>query len=312
MAGETLEIAAAGQPKKRVASQAKKRKTDDPPVDAATPRTPSAATITTAEEAVTSTAKKTACRGKKRKTDDSDSAAGAPLPKKTKKEPAKPATRPRQPKRTKKIAAPVSPPSPLQPLPLPAEVTAPVQAKVDAVKRFRDAEMAHEDSMLERDPKNAKLVSIPELDLVGVVMTLHYHYQLPAAATEASLADIEDAITARFAKPVRASGVDVEWVTLDLSKPTTLEQRIKDKIANHGLEDVSLLELEMELCARRNAVAVYKWEAEKIMQTGDFLNKLVEVGWYGMRGKVERQLMGGERKEKGRRGVCPEPAVEIL
>lgn len=225
-------------------------------------------------------------------------------------------------KRTNKTA-PASDP-PVQQAPQPAEVSAPVQAKIDAVKAFLATEMKRSDSLLERD---RELVSIPELDLVGVVMTLHFHYQLDNAETHASLDDVWDAVTARFRKPVVKGGEDVEYLTLDLRIPTPLEKRIKEKIAYHGLDDARLLEVEMEMCARRNRAQSRRplgrddWGLdllrEEMKSDGKGLwRELCEQGWYGA-GEVARKVDAGRMRgedevERGRRGVCPKAMVELV
>lgn len=308
MARESPEIVAAGQPAPKTTSPAKKRKANEIESTADTPATTPGASEMAPDGPVASAAKKTASRGKKRKAADLDSAAGAPS-KKMKKETTKPAAKPRQTKRTKKVAAEPPPP----PAPSPVEVNAAVQAKIDAVKQFRNTEMAHEDSMLQRDAHDSKLVSIPYIDLVGVVMTMHFHYGLPAAAdADACIADIEQAITNYYKAPLLTAG-DVDWITLNFAIPTKLDTRIKEKIAHHGLDEVNLLEVEMELCQRKNRAqkGCYQWEAEKVMQTGDFLLKLVEVGWDEMHRKVEAQLMKEDGREWEKKGVCPAAAVEV-
>lgn len=330
MATSTPEIKAAGPPAKKAAPQAKKRKADEvedaapasqPPKAKKTKKTvtdsaagtPAQGAETTPGEVGADAPAKPASRASKRKRADHDNTARAASPKKMKKD-AKPAAKPRQPRRTKKAAAAVEPlPQP----PSPVKVTFPVQHKIDAVKRFLNVEMVHEDSKLKRDADNTRLITIPELDLLGVVMTLYFHWQMGSAETEASVSDLAEAIKSTLKAPIGTYG-DVDWMVVDLDIPTALEQRIKEKIAHHGLEDVSLLEVEMELCARRNIIraGLYRWEAERIMRTGDFLRELVEDRWYGQ-GPIQRQtdalrMRGLDEKEIEKRGVCPAPVVEIV
>lgn len=309
MAAETAEIMAAGQPKTKAASQTKKRKADEDDSTLDTPDVVETATEMASEGTAAPVVKKVASPRKKRKTaQPADTEAEAPA-KNMKKETSKAAPKPRQTKRAKKPAG--EPPAPLAPS-SPMEVSPAVQAKIDAVKRFVATEMAHGTSLLQRDPQDSKLVTIPELDLLGVIMTLYFHYELGLAEMDASISELEEAITQRFKAPLLTAG-DVDWVTVNLATPTKLETRIREKIAHHGLEAVSLLEVEMELHARRNRAraGMYQWEAEKVTQTGDLLKQLVEVGWQGTRRKVEAELMRGDGREEGRVGVCPRPAVQV-
>ena len=307
MAAETPNIALAGQAAKKTASQAKKRKAAEIETAADAPLTTPDAAEMASDASGTHAAKKVASRGRKRKAAVDDSAAEAPS-KKMKKETNKPGAKPRQTKRTKKVADEPPPP----PIPSPVEVTVPVQMKIDAVKKFISTEMAREISMLERDPNNPNLVSIPELDLLGIIMTLYFHFQLGSAETAASISDVEDAITERFKAPLLTAG-DVDWVTLNIATPTSLDKRIKEKTQHHGLDEVSLLEVEMELSARRNraAMGMYEWEAEKAMKTGELLSQIIEVGWDEMRRRIDVARMKGSEvdgREEGRKGVCPKPA----
>lgn len=147
-------------------------------------------------------------------------------------------------------------------------------------------------------------------------MTMYFHYQLGHAETEASLSDVEEAITDRSRAPLLLAG-DVDWVSLDLAIPTAFETRIKEKIAHHGLDDVSLLEAEIELCARQHRAQndVYQWEAEIILRKGDYLKDLVELVEDGLRRKREVESLkraDTDGREEGRIGVCPKPAVEVV
>lgn len=310
MASGALESMAAGQQEQGPASPTPAPKISVPEHINDPPDTPPVGEENVRGDEPSAPAKKGAPRGKKRKADEPDSTTGTPV-KKTKQQTDKTTTKPRQTKRTKKTAAEPPPPPPSPGL---VELTSPVQAKIKAVKQFVSTEMAHENSMLLRcDPESPRRVSLPFLDLVGVIQVLYFHYQLGPATDGQITADVEEVAAEYFKKPVCMYG-DVDWVTVDLDVATKLEQRIKEKIDGHGLEGVSLLEVEMELCARRNRARarLYEWEADRGEEVDESSSQAAAGSCEGMARKVEMELMKGQRGgEMGRHGVCPAPAIEV-
>ncbi|KAK0327953.1 hypothetical protein LTS16_001796 [Friedmanniomyces endolithicus] len=138
--------------------------------------------------------------------------------------------------------------SPLLP-PRTAQLSAALSAKVRSVHAFM-AEVSETDSLLTRDPANPSLISIPELELIGALIRLRADYEL-GDPYEAHIADIETCIVNRYSAPVLQTP-DQAWITLDVStEPSDFEREIFEKVAGHGLEDVNLLEIELEMHSRR-------------------------------------------------------------
>ena len=105
--------------------------------------------------------------------------------------------------------------------------------------------------MLERDPDNKDLISIPETALQGAITSIRLHYELDASEDVPEL-DVEEAVVSRFKRRVGIDTTDVEWVTIDTSKQTKLETAIKEKTARHGLEDANVLAIELEINNREH------------------------------------------------------------
>jgi len=138
--------------------------------------------------------------------------------------------------------------SPLLP-PRTAQLSAALSAKVRSVHAFM-AEVSETDSLLTRDPANPSLISIPELELIGALIRLRADYEL-GDPYESHIADIETCIVNRYSAPVLQTPGQA-WITLDVStEPSDFEREIFEKVAGHGLEDVNLLEIELEMHSRR-------------------------------------------------------------
>ncbi|KAK0871107.1 hypothetical protein LTS02_002036 [Friedmanniomyces endolithicus] len=141
---------------------------------------------------------------------------------------------------------------PAEPLPRPprkAQLSAALSAKVRLVHAFM-AEVNDTDSTLTRDPTNPSLISIPELELTGALMRMRADYEL-GDPYEAHIADIEPCITNRYSASVLQTP-DQARITIDVStEPSDFEREIYEKVEGHGLEDVNLLEIELEMHSRR-------------------------------------------------------------
>ena len=155
--------------------------------------------------------------------------------------------------KAKKAAVPDLPPPAI-----PVPVTRMVQAKVDQMYAFKEFDMKYGSNVLERDGENTSVIHIPELDLGGVLINMLTRWELHTLTDlENAWRDIEEAIVEDYQKALAPDRDPVPCVALDLEKAraTKFEQRIQEKILNHGLEGVSLLELEMEMLARQNAAS---------------------------------------------------------
>jgi hypothetical protein len=158
----------------------------------------------------------------------------------------------------------VSPPRPLPP----ADVSLPVSRKITQVLDFS---RKHGVTTLQRDPENSKLVKIPELNLLGVLMKMRNHWEV-GRPEDASIADVGEAIVERLQLPVGSSPESYPSVVIDVSKQTAFEASIHEKIARHGLDDVNLLEIEMELIQGSGT------RTSVVEATAKFLLEAVEKG----------------------------------
>lgn len=128
-----------------------------------------------------------------------------------------------------------------------------VAAKVKRVQEFITAGSGAEGQSLDfiqRDPENPYHISVPELTLVGALMRMRVDYEI-GDPHMAQLSDAESVILKRFPAPGLQTS-DQPWVTIDARKRTALEETIQEKIAGHGLEGYSLLDIELELLCRAN------------------------------------------------------------
>ncbi|KAK0347136.1 hypothetical protein LTR91_023263 [Friedmanniomyces endolithicus] len=248
-------------------------------------------------------------------------------------------------KRTSPASNKTTPPAEtLPPPPRTAQLSAPLSAKVRLVQGFI-AEVDEKDSNLTRDPTNPSLISIPELELTGALMRMRADYEL-GDPSEAHIADIELCITNRYSAPVLQTP-DQAWITIDAStEPTEFEREIYEKVAGHGLEDMNLLEIELEMHSRRMVARVGGRQLgipSSVPSAPEELRGHWERTWGGML-EAEKQraleaemqrtveaekqaaLEAAEKEEssaKPRRvdsggldgkhmGVCPAPGVEMV
>jgi len=211
------------------------------------------------------------------------------------------------------------------PPPLPSLLSATVAAKVERVRDFVIKSPPHA-SILERHPTAPHHISIPELSLKAVLMRLRIDYMLADPAGTSSegegtqSCDAQDIIVSQSSAPVHREPAQ-PWVTLDLSRPFRLGQRIHDKISGHGLEGVNLLETELEMHERERRVGD---DRSELVSGSQELRTFFDGVWRDVQGcvgaKHERMVkeanalplaatFGLERELPGF-GVCPAaPAV---
>ena len=236
-------------------------------------------------------------KAKKRSTKaENAESAEVPVVKKTKKraikaEDAEPGESP-APKRRKtckgrRNAESIDMPPP--PLP-PAEVSKPVANKIVQVHNFINT---HPELKLDRNSNsdaNQDLLTIPELDLTGILSTMYWHYELDAQP-ETPLSDIADAILSRSQQKLGTDKVLAHVVTIDVAKMTKLEDGIHEKIVRHGLDDMNLLKIEIEIYRERVSEMVGLWRPA--------VNRLLVAvaGENGGEAKTDGEAEGGDEAE---------------
>lgn len=157
-----------------------------------------------------------------------------------KRSPSKKATAKTSNKKKKEAATDVVPPPTL----LPAPINQQVANKVKQILTFIKVEDECE-SRLERDQDNRDLISVPYSSLISAIMRMQAQYEI-SQSLESCISDIQDVVVQYFKRNFGPTP-DIDWVTFDASKTSTFEHTIQQKIAWHGLEDVNLLEIELEM-----------------------------------------------------------------
>ncbi|KAK3691897.1 hypothetical protein LTR37_018390 [Vermiconidia calcicola] len=209
----------------------------------------------------------------------------------------------------------------------PAQIDHPVACKVWEVNNFIK-HTNQEGSKLERDLTNRDLISVPHHILIGAVMKMRVHYEV-GLQQDASVSDIEEAIVNRSGRPIGQSTEDVDWFTIDSTKETAFEANIKQKIARHGLDDKSLLEIELEMHTRSVLTHFgqleeedHRWDADRFLETfekmwkrGTAAKRTDDYASQPTAGSKEeiksRSLSVSDSGELGRVGVCVAPPREI-
>ena len=177
---------------------------------------------------------------------------------------------------------------PPTPPPPPALINEAVARKLGEVHAFIVNE---EESKLDRDPDHKDLITMPEEELVGAVMTMRIHYEV-GHQQEASVSDVDETIVNRFKRPIGWSEEDHDWVTINIPNSTKFEEGIQKKIARHGLDDVSLLEIELEL-RKRDLIRWAGLEKKEVMWTAERFLDTFEGIW----DKIEEVEKKKEKKE---------------
>jgi hypothetical protein len=179
-----------------------------------------------------------------------------------------------KPKRTRKTKARNEETAPAPPLP-PTKVSWAVATKIKQVKEFISE---NEETKLERDPLNIKLITVTELNLLGAVMHMRVHYEI-GLQQDASVSDVQEAIVETMQRPIGLNPEPVNWVVVDVSKKTAFEAQINEKIARHGLDDVSLLETELELIRQRELQWVGVFDSPAIFRHAENVLNAVKEGF---------------------------------
>ena len=146
---------------------------------------------------------------------------------------------------------------PPPPLP-PAQVSKPVANKIVQLHNYINT---HPELKLDRDSNsdgNQDLLTIPELDLTGILSIMYWHYEI-GTQPETPLSDVEDAIVNRSQQELGTDKVLADVVTIDVAKMTKLEDTIHEKIVRHGLDDMNLLKVEIEIYKERASEMVGLW-----------------------------------------------------
>ena len=183
----------------------------------------------------------------------------------------------------------------MEPPPLgPAEVTKPVADKVRQVKQFV-ASHVEKQTQLQRDPENTNLISIPESALLTAVMNMRLQYEM-GPVHEAAISDVDECITKHFKQDIgETKGID--WVTINARITTEFEEAIHEKCARHGLGNVNLLEIELEMSKRELLKQKGLGDpGEEIASTAEQFLSTFEAIWRRVEAKVaEEEQTSGEK-----------------
>ena len=140
----------------------------------------------------------------------------------------------------------------------PMSLTKSIANKVKQVWEFVESD---EVTKLDRDSNDRNLITLTWFQLIAALMTMRIHYEV-GAQQDSDASDVEEAIVQRFKAPIGASKVDYDWFVIDVSKATEFGDRIQEKIARHGLDDVNLFEIELEL-RKRDETRVFGLRPQK-------------------------------------------------
>lgn len=198
----------------------------------------------------------------------------------------------------------------------PATLTAPINtalaAKVKLVKSFLACNF---DTALERDPKHKNLVVVPSSLLAGAMRTMCAHYQI-GCVDDARYSDVGEAFIDISKRLDGTDAVEVDYFTVDVTAETVLEKQVKEKIADYGLQDVRLLEVELEMIRK-------EWLERHSLPEKEHIEYLKEMSKLFGRpaGDVEdggaeyddvRRVDGTQAKEEGYQdGVASTPHGEV-
>lgn len=119
--------------------------------------------------------------------------------------------------------------------------------KIKQVKAFR-TEHDSDNNLLTRSEHNSSRIVIAESALAGALVAMASDWGVEETYLAAFL-DTEGAVIKRFNKRHEYEEVitKLPMLVLDLSKTTILIQAINLKIEGHGLENVNLLQLQLEI-----------------------------------------------------------------
>ncbi|KAK5175700.1 uncharacterized protein LTR77_000839 [Saxophila tyrrhenica] len=147
---------------------------------------------------------------------------------------------PRAPRTRKSKAAPSTPPAPA-----PVKLSLPLLNKIRQVHAFlaRRAGVT-----LECDSENKNLISVPQLDLVGAIERMWWHWET-FDEEFSGIETVREAIVDDTIQRMVGDGVEkFGWVTIDIDVHSAFERRIKEKIPGwYGLEAINLVAVELRL-----------------------------------------------------------------
>lgn len=254
-------------PKQRKKAVPKKRKADPRPPDDANNLGSQAADMEAPPAKSTRKRKADQAAVNKAAADDNATSATEPPPKKRKKRGADVSTKPGAPPPSIQVTRPTPDP--------PTRINKAVANKVKEVLTFVE-NYAESESVLARDPENKDVISVPESAILGAVMVMRIHYEV-GSPDDALVSEVEEAIVGRFQDRIGEGKHLENWVTIDATKQTKFEEAIHEKIARHGLDDVNLLEIELEL-RKRDQLGWSKLPKEK-MSSPEVLLRTFEEIW---------------------------------
>jgi hypothetical protein len=201
----------------------------------------------------------------------------------------------------KSTAAQIPPPRPL---------SLTLAAKIWDVKAFL-VDQRGQDSSLLRDASNKALVTLPAIDLHGAIMKMHIDYDTGRLGNT-HIAEVETWIARRFHQPVR-SMLEQLWVTLNIEDTPVpdLVLEIAEKVGGHGLQNVNLLEVELEMFC----VAKQAWLAKEnplpivpeVLSVQETFDKVMKKVWEAAQQAATVQALSHIRRIERDVGVCPRP-----
>ena len=237
---------------------------------------------------------------------DDDQVTGDPPPTKKPKRVPKDTKKPRKKKveaatqtSDEKLELPVLPVAPLSSC---------LAAKVRQVYQFLHATPGEQTVLQRPDKDHPQLIHMSELTLHAALMKMCVDYELDIDPYAATTALVEEAIVEDYLADVRETS-NLPWVVFDASKETRCEREIHEKLSGHGLEDVNLIELEVEMGERGHISMISEVQ---ILRAGyDEARQIVDADIASKAYAHSIKNLARVCKEAlPRRGVCPAPIAE--
>ncbi|KAK5709031.1 hypothetical protein LTR17_020143 [Elasticomyces elasticus] len=209
------------------------------------------------------------------------------------------------------------------PRPAPAPLTPILAAKVRQVHRYL-ADAKGNVSSLVRDPIASTHISVPELELNAALMRLLADYGL-GDANEAHIADVESCILNQYIAPVLQTP-NQSWVILDSTLKSEFLRQVQDKVVGHGLDDVNLLEIELEIQSQQAQASLAQHEPTiKMLSSPEDMQAFLDKTLAGVIHNERQRALETEREQAyaasqaavGRQetrqmGICPQPPVLVI
>ena len=264
-----------------------------------------------AGEAANNTSKPSAKKAKKRKPDDLTSVqfeTSKRARRKTAKAQDALPTKPRKiaSKGSKRTSSP-PPPRPETPPPPKTVLSAAVQAKLTQVNTFTNAHPSTNFSRIDNNDPQA--LTLSEITLQGVAQLLYTHYELtpPLEQAQYPLFELESLVLTRGEHG--EAGISYP-ITLEILGLSALEGRIQEKIQGHGVEEINLSKVEIEMALEREErMAESGAPGFRVMEQVERLLAAVEDVDEANESAdlVVEKDGGGERVL----GACPRPAIVV-